>query len=929
MNYMQSSFTPRFTYFFILTLILLFVCNITIAQTLSGKITDKTNDEPLIGATILVKETGQSTSVQLDGYFKIKNIKPATYNLVITFIGYERFFQAVSVRADEKNIIYVKMKPIISELGNVNITATNNSSEAKARNLEKNADQLVNAVSSKAIELSPDITVGNVLQRVSGVSTERSGSGDGRYAIIRGLDKRYTYTSINGILLPSPDPTQRSVPLDIFPAELVQRVEVYKSLTPDMDADAIAGATNMVMKDAPDHLILNANLGTGLSTVFSGRSFSGFSRNGVNFLSPTEIHGNQYIAVPSDIAKSQLNFHDSKNPLNLQSSFTLGDQFLHHNVGFTLGGSYFREHRGNNSLYYPITGINYNPSNQPTFTAGQNIQDSYLQSRLGLNGTLTYALSPNHHFDLYGLFLQLDNDQHRSTTQNNIGSSAMGTVNFEDRVVIDRKNLSLISLSGRDKILNTLDADWTVYVSKAGSKTPDQITFQTAINNPTPALTFNLLPSTWTHSEDQDKAVNLNFKYTPISNITISAGGLYRNKNRNGFYNYYQESAKQGQTYTGIDNAVFLFIPAVQAGMGITTSENIYTAHETISAAYIEAKMLFYKKLQVITGVRQEVTDQGYESMLSAALPGKSATFKYTDLLPGLHLRYLLSDKANLRLSYFAGLTRPTLFELIPSSTGVISDVTGQPVSGNYNLKHATGDNIDFRYDNFFSTTTYFLAGVFYKKITDPIEFAGFNKDGSPVRPGSNPDSYGPTNPASSATNYGLELVASKFIGKFGLSGNYSYIRSTVTTVKTLLTPNSVGSQQLTTVLQTRPLQGQSDHIGNLSFLFKDDKSGFDAQLSFVYTGKRILVVSPYYQLDIWQRASSQVDFSLNKEVGRHLSFYFKMTNLLNNNLYQDLLRVNNLSAQQQLPGQTDANRILIRRDEFKQTLLTGLRYKF
>ena len=99
----------------------------------------------------------------------------------------------------------------------------------------------MNVVSAKAIELSPDITVGNVLQRVSGVSTTRSGSGDGQYAIIRGMDKRYSYTSVNGIILPSPDDKNRSVPMDMFPADMIERLEVVKALTPSMDADAIGG----------------------------------------------------------------------------------------------------------------------------------------------------------------------------------------------------------------------------------------------------------------------------------------------------------------------------------------------------------------------------------------------------------------------------------------------------------------------------------------------------------------------------------------------------------------------------------------------------------------------------------------------------------------------------------------------------------------
>jgi outer membrane cobalamin receptor len=57
----------------------------------------------------------------------------------------------------------------------------------------------MNIVSGKAIEVSPDLTVANVMQRVSGVSIERNSNGDGQYAILRGMDKRYNYTLVNGV----------------------------------------------------------------------------------------------------------------------------------------------------------------------------------------------------------------------------------------------------------------------------------------------------------------------------------------------------------------------------------------------------------------------------------------------------------------------------------------------------------------------------------------------------------------------------------------------------------------------------------------------------------------------------------------------------------------------------------------------------------
>ena len=87
----------------------------------------------------------------------------------------------------------------------------------------------------------PDVTVANALQRVSGVTVQRSASGEGRYAIIRGMDQRYNSTLVNGIKIPSPDPNFRFVPMDIFPSEMLERLEVIKALTQVWKVMLLAG----------------------------------------------------------------------------------------------------------------------------------------------------------------------------------------------------------------------------------------------------------------------------------------------------------------------------------------------------------------------------------------------------------------------------------------------------------------------------------------------------------------------------------------------------------------------------------------------------------------------------------------------------------------------------------------------------------------
>jgi outer membrane receptor protein involved in Fe transport len=170
-------------------LLLLFLisglCFSSLAQTIKGRVTDAATKEPMVGATILLKETGKSQVVQLDGYFTFKNLKADDYTLEVRFVSYNTKLLKVSVTDDKVSTVNVALESNTKELSTVNVNDNGESTDKRARTLEKNANQVVNIVSAKNIEISPDVTVANVIQRVSGVTIERSNSGEGRYPIIR------------------------------------------------------------------------------------------------------------------------------------------------------------------------------------------------------------------------------------------------------------------------------------------------------------------------------------------------------------------------------------------------------------------------------------------------------------------------------------------------------------------------------------------------------------------------------------------------------------------------------------------------------------------------------------------------------------------------------------------------------------------------
>ncbi|MBY0425090.1 MAG: carboxypeptidase-like regulatory domain-containing protein, partial [Cytophagales bacterium] len=289
------------------------------AATIMGFALDAKTKEPLIGAVVFIKENKASASAGLDGSYVFRGIDAGNYTLVCQYIGYNTNEIAITVSKDDENLkADFDLVPTISELTEVQVTGVMDSeSDVHARKTEQNADQVMNVLSAKTMQLLPDITIANVLQRISGVTVERSNTGDGRYAIIRGMDQRYNYTLVNGIKIPSPDNKYRFVPMDMFPSELIERLELIKALTPNMEGDATGGVMNMVTKNAPEKFYVNANVGSGYSQLLADKGYNNFDSKTVNPKSLSQIHGAEYVATPSDFNYKNFEYTTTKGvPLN-------------------------------------------------------------------------------------------------------------------------------------------------------------------------------------------------------------------------------------------------------------------------------------------------------------------------------------------------------------------------------------------------------------------------------------------------------------------------------------------------------------------------------------------------------------------------------------------------------------------------------------
>ena len=923
------------------------LANVASAASIKGIVKDAQTGEELVGATIVLKEDPvKGTLSGLNGSFAISAPQRSGV-LVCSYLGYRE--EEVAFGSSNAGLageaLTIRLEPAHLEVGEVVVYGqAAGDTEAGARSAERISPTVMSVVSAKAIELSPDVTVANVVQRVSGVTVERSSSGDGQYAILRGMDKRYSYTLVNGVKIPSPDNKNRFVPLDIFPSALLDRLEVTKSLTADMEGDAVGGVVNLAMKDAPPRRSALVSLSTGYNALFLSRSYYAFDAGAAARSSPYELYGESYPAKARDFSGSLLRLRAGSAPPALLGGFSCGDRLLNGRLGVVLAGSYQRTCRGSNSVYYGAATATSDASNLPVLTDKNDRSYSELHTRYGLHAKLDYRLAPQHSLMWYNAYMNFSEAQVRDNhkTDLSIGyNPAQGDYNlaFDTRFRLNRQSVLNSTLKGSHHFgageaaahggAPLLQLDWAGVYSRAFSETPDnasvytQSTVRGGVQNLTSVVTLGGAERRWEHNADEDWAGYLNLTCARAAEeqgaeVKLQAGALYRDKQRSNFFNQYDfrpydESKPEGaraNLIKGVDWSDYseirfmLFTPYGAVGNPLN-----YDASEKIAAGYAQATLETHGRasLRITAGVRVEATDQGYD--LKHAIDGvpNVGSQRYTDYLPNVHLKYATSKNSNARASYYKSINRPGFFEIVPYRI-LNEDFTE---AGNPDLKHTVAHNVELRYEYFPRPSEQLMAGLFYKRLKNPIEY-GMLAQGQGTF-------YMPTN-FGNATNYGLELDVTKYFYAFGVKANYTFTQSQITTTKLLSYANpeaeTPGSASLlvANVEQTRPLNGQSRHVANLSLLYKGARSGWDAQLALSYTGDRLYAVSRYVDSDVWQAGYLQLDAAIEKKLKAGVSLFAKAVNLLNTPMVRYLKKEN--AANRHVEGyESFRSGTLVRRD--------------
>ena len=908
------------------------------AHTLDGIVKDNRTGEPLIGSVVEVKELPSvKTTTGLDGSFTLHELPDkGRYTLVVRYISYKT--REIPVEVSDKGVVTITLDEDLHQLGEVVIKGHKEyHSDRSAIDMEKTAGNVLNVMSQQSIQLSPDVNVASVLQRVSGVTMERDASGEASYAILRGMDKRYNYTLVNGVKIPSPDDKNRYIPLNIFPSDLMDRLVVSKSLTADMEGDAAGGVVDMVMKDAPSHFQIQANAAVGTSDYFwkDSRDYLTSNRSDYTHKAPYEVNGPEYKAATSDFSNgpTQISRHSMPAP-NFVGGLSIGNRFWKDRIGVMLAGSIQNTFRGTERTY-----------NSVKMASGeQSMYISSLQHRYysihdftaGVHAKVDLQLE-NNKLEWYNMYVCTNSKSVRYNNSVNTEyiSSDSYTQDDETRSLSQTQSIFATHLKGTHHLTKDFTADWAGIFSQAKSEDPDRVylsltnTIQSAdgVDGSLWSGNKNILKTLpknmerrFQHNTDKDWAGYINLAYNSQLGNDINAlwkaGAQYRRKERgNRYYSYIFNPSDISQKLDGNGFDQFAAIDWTCKTPYSQASQLNYDSKEHIGAAYIMTT-LKSRWGELNAGLRAEHTNQIYTMLQKFRNMGQVGEQSYWDWLPSASIKWTPTKKMNVRLSYYRSINRPGFYEIVPYQ------IMGEEYQekGNPNLKRARIDNVDLRWEWFPSATEQVLAGVFYKYLQDPIEQVFVAADG---KLGSGADAYYMPDNLGNAKNYGFEIDVVKYIRHFGIKANYTDTHSTITTTKREYKEGS--AEYKTGVTQTRPLVNQAPHTANLSLLYKDTNYGWNAQLAASYTGTKLALVSPFKDADQWDKAMFGLDFSMEKKFPCGVSVFLKANNLLDAKRERYLKTVNQSNLEYE--GQR-SDKTIVGTYKYGRTFLIGVRVK-
>ncbi|WKZ68955.1 MAG: TonB-dependent receptor [Melioribacteraceae bacterium] len=878
----------------------LFLPNTTSAQKrgqITGRVFDLASKEYLPGANVRLEGTTYGAATNISGIYRIANIPPGDYKLIVSYIGYDNDTTSVSV--PEGHTLNQDMGIKASDVKMEEVTIFGLAQgQTKALSIQKTADNIKNVISEEGIEKFPDINAAEALQRLPGVSVQRD-QGEGRYVQIRGTSPQMNAMKVNGEDIPSPEGGERTTQMDIIPANQLATIEVVKALTPDMDGNAIGGAVNLVTKSALDYEkpVLNATVGGGYADISGKGLYQGNFNYGTRFGANNDFGimvGASYLRSDRGSHNNEMEWGNVEDPDENEIPWALENLSLRNydlrrdRMGFSTSLDYRPDNNNSYSLraiyndYLDIESRNELIVEPDGFLSATDATEAEIVHEMkardqnatlysimfrGENHfgglTLDYSMSYNYaqekedrHFEPK---FEMDETPDLTWNLSDVDNPKFTFTNFDKDYYLDASNFVLDEMEFHDNLSTNTDiigsVNFKVPYSFFGNQAEFKLGSKVSMKNKD--RKENIWVYEWDGDDDILKSQFTSGNVSDLLDGNYNFGPLVDVDKVESFFNKNKDGDLVGELSREDSDAA------------------TYDATEDIYAFYLMTTINF-DNLMILAGIRDEISTTSYtgnEVIFDdegdyVETNKVSADKSHNHILPSVHLKYTISDRTNLRAAFTSGLARPHYEHMVPFSIVLHEDEEIE--RGNADLVPTTAYGFDLLAEHYFSGIGVVSGGVFYKILEDAIyptviEQEGGIYDGYEIIQPWQPEDAEPATILGFEINWQQQLsFLPGFLDGFGIYANYTYTKSTA---------DMPGRENAT-------LPGQAGSTANLALSYQ--KSGFTAQISLNYQDSFISEVGEDSEHDIYYKDHIQFDFSANQEIFSGFNAYLQLVNLNN-----------------------------------------------
>ena len=871
-----------------------------------GQITD-VDHRALPGASIQIEKLGTRVVSDESGYYTLAGLKPGTYTIKVTYVGYEPVYKTITVSSTAR---LQEVGFVMSEGTKLHEAVVTSAfkGQRRALQMQKNSMGVANVVSADQVGKFPDSNIGDALKRISGINVQYD-QGEARFGQVRGTSADLTSVAVNGNRLPSAEGDTRNVQLDLIPADMIQTIEVNKVVTADMDGDAIGGAINLVTKQTPNHRVLNFTTSVGYTPVSAKPTWALGATWGDRFFDDRLgiMLSGSYQYAPGGSDNTEFEYVEEDGQVRLseaqvrqyyvtreRQSYSLALDYRFnplHKISFK--GIYNRRNDWENRYRISYKKLNSSKAKDQSIVLQTKAgADDTKGARLERQQTMDFTLDGEHRFGILGIDWASsysrateDRPNERYMALKLKGSDDFNiSESFED--VGDRQPYSTLAIPAFG------DASWKI----------DELT------NSDQSITENELKERINFAlplSNGDFGTNLKFGYkytrkekkrnTSWFDYTDAADALVADWQNNLVYEVRSDfmPGSQYPIHTPFVDKDYLggikFNPADGTEVYEEEAGN-YKAIEQIHAGYLRLDQKLGTKLDATVGLRLEntrletsgVTYTMDEDENESLTPTGAYRHNYTDLLPSLLLRYKLGEDGNIRASVTRTISRPKYSALVANKSFNLAD--REATIGDPNIQPTKAWNFDLSADYYFKSIGMVSLGFFYKDVKNVnVETLGYYKGAELGLSTLQDEQFEVTQcmNAYDARVAGLEVSYQRDFGFIapalkclGLYGNYTYTHS-----KTRNFNSRLGIAPGDDV----KMAGSPEHTANASLYF--EKSGINVRVSYNYASSFIdMMNTGSRELDRYYDHVNYLDLNASYTWGKKTQYtiFAEVGNLLN-----------------------------------------------